>query len=272
MKAILAIFMLTLVGFQSADASRVKQRWDPKVVARNAVPLGCWDDSRSDRAMPIYVRNMRNDIDWKNVHLIVEQCMAEAVAKGYQCIGVQFFGECWSGPNACETYKKYGESKRCWNGVGQSLTNYVYKVKSTGPMTLPSEMPTAGPTEMPTTIPTTQLPTTMHHGTKPRWEPKVVADNTTPLGCWAESRRHRAMPIIIGDFRRNIDYKNMHLLVAQCMEKAIASGYKCIGIQYFGECWSGPNACETYKKYGRSRNCWNGVGKEMTSYVYALKE
>ena len=52
----------------------------------------------------------------------------------------------------------------------------------------------------------------------------VVAKNTTPLGCWAESRRHRVMPIIIGDFRRNIDYKNMHLLVAKCMEKAIASG------------------------------------------------
>ena len=52
------------------------------VVARNVVPLGCWDDSRSDRAMPIYVRNMRNDIDWRNIHLIVEQCMAEAVAKG----------------------------------------------------------------------------------------------------------------------------------------------------------------------------------------------
>ena len=45
---------------------------------------------------------------------------------GYDCIGLQYYGECWSGPNACNTYRKYGKTTKCWNGVGLGLTNYVY--------------------------------------------------------------------------------------------------------------------------------------------------
>ena len=52
------------------------------VIAKNTIPLGCWADVKNDRAMPIYIRNMRNEIDWKNIHLIVEKCMKEAVKLG----------------------------------------------------------------------------------------------------------------------------------------------------------------------------------------------
>ena len=57
--------------------------------------------------------------------------------------GLQFYGECWSGPDGEANYGKYNSSERCimdftGNGcdqnnpkecVGESLTNYVYRLK-----------------------------------------------------------------------------------------------------------------------------------------------
>ena len=52
------------------------------VLPDNSKPLGCWRDSRGDRAMPEYIRNMRDEIDWKNIHHVVETCIKEAVIQG----------------------------------------------------------------------------------------------------------------------------------------------------------------------------------------------
>lgn len=70
---------------------------------------------------------------------------AEAVSeKGFKVFGLQFYGECWSGETAAQTYDRDGESSRCIKAVNQELkpcnddsdeactgvgrTNYVYRI------------------------------------------------------------------------------------------------------------------------------------------------
>lgn len=43
---------------------------------------------------------------------------------------MQFFGECWSGPNAGKTFARDGESDKCYNGVGMKNANAVYRIEN----------------------------------------------------------------------------------------------------------------------------------------------
>ena len=49
---------------------------------------------------------------------------------GYSFFGVQYAGECSSGPQAYMTYKKYGSSNRCVNGWGGDWAQNVYEIVS----------------------------------------------------------------------------------------------------------------------------------------------
>ena len=42
---------------------------------------------------------------------------------------MQFYGECWSGANSKQTFAKYGESDKCYQGVGMEQTNAVYRLE-----------------------------------------------------------------------------------------------------------------------------------------------
>ena len=45
--------------------------------------------------------------------------------------------------------------------------------------------------------------------------------------------------------------------------------YKFFAIQYYGECWSGPNAGSTYARDGTAKNCFKGVvGVSHSNFVY----
>ena len=48
------------------------------------------------------------------------------------------------------------------------------------------------------------------------------------------------------------------------------AGYSVFGVQYAGECWSGPLAHVTYKKYGTATNCVNGTGGFWAQDVYRI--
>ena len=67
----------------------------------------------------------------------------KAFQKGYTVIGIQFWGECWSGPNAAIDYNKYGtadscstskfnedfvDTTKCQAATGKQWTNYVYRI------------------------------------------------------------------------------------------------------------------------------------------------
>ena len=72
-------------------------------------------------------------------------CAKAASRNGFHIFGLQFFGECWSGVNAAQTYAKDGPSNRCLMAVnsvelrecndasheacvGVEFTNYVYRI------------------------------------------------------------------------------------------------------------------------------------------------
>jgi len=50
------------------------------------------------------------------------------------------------------------------------------------------------------------------------------------------------------------------------------SGYKIFAIQFYGECWSGPNIATDYDKLGVADTCWAGVGGPLSYYMYGLAD
>jgi len=77
----------------------------------------------------LYLNNRGKIPSWDNFKDVVMACAQGAQAKGCPCFGVQFYGECWCDPLACETYDIYKDSQKCFKGVGLQWTNYVYKGK-----------------------------------------------------------------------------------------------------------------------------------------------
>ncbi|XP_078355587.1 adhesion G-protein coupled receptor G6-like [Oculina patagonica] len=63
---------------------------------------------------------------WRHDSQAVQKCALAAEKARYSVFGVQNAGECWSGPQAHLTYKKYGSSTRCVNGIGGSWAQDVY--------------------------------------------------------------------------------------------------------------------------------------------------
>lgn len=90
------------------------------------------------------------------------------------------------------------------------------------------------------------------------------------LGCFKDGVP-RALPLFIENFRGNIDWANMSKTVHACAELVQNRGLTIFGIQFYGECWSGVDSGKRYDKYGPSKDCWNGVGKKGTNFVYKIK-
>ena len=117
-------------------------------------------------------------------------CVEKVNKKGYSVFGLQFYGECWSGPRVGCTYKKFGEAYECVNenqrkcydttsrlcSGHSSQEMYVYVPKYPPPVDL---CPTTPPTSI-TTIPTP----------KPTGPPMIqcgtIQYKLTKLGCWNE--------------------------------------------------------------------------------------
>ena len=63
-----------------------------------------------------------------NPSALIQSCKQEAAFRGYTVFGIQHGIECWSGPNAANTYNKYGPSDKCNNGLGGAWANDVYRI------------------------------------------------------------------------------------------------------------------------------------------------
>ena len=72
-------------------------------------------------------------------------------------------------------------------------------------------------------------------------------------------------------------------LYCRCAELTEQRGYTHFGLQFYGECWSGPNATERFGIQGVSGRCIGGdygscvdsaetecIGKDSTNYIYQL--
>lgn len=81
--------------------------------------IGCFKD-KPRRAAGSMVANLRG------LKFVVRDCARQARKRGYRLFAVQNGGECFMGPRAKITYKKYGPSKRCRGGKGGPWANNVY--------------------------------------------------------------------------------------------------------------------------------------------------
>jgi len=117
---------------------------------------GCFRDSATpDHPLPYQLLNRRDRtssnydgflIDWNNynqtIYALACKCAELAKKKGYRYFGLQFYGECWSGPEN-PSFDRDGPSDQCLNGyykecdntdtnicIGKQFTNYIYKLTS----------------------------------------------------------------------------------------------------------------------------------------------
>ena len=72
------------------------------------------------------------------------------------------------------------------------------------------------------------------------------------------------MPEMLGNWRFDSN------ATQRCAQAAKRAGYLVFGVQYAGQCWSGPLAHVTCKKYGTSTNCVNGIGEAWAQDVYRI--
>lgn len=110
---------------------------------------GCFQDVRKNRALPELLHIFRGDeLDWRDLSsTVINKCQELAEGKNYKCFGIQFYGECWSGEDACNNYKIHGRADNClcsgsdyipydhtkpWEcvePVGGEFSNFVYEIK-----------------------------------------------------------------------------------------------------------------------------------------------
>ncbi|KAJ7394272.1 hypothetical protein OS493_000074 [Desmophyllum pertusum] len=109
------------------------------------VKVGCFRDS--SRPLPELIEK-RRPFNWgtpqESINRAVLLCAEEVSKKGFTIFGLQFYGECWSGENAAQTYDRDGRSDQCEMAVNNKLepcngdsdetctgvgwTNYVYRI------------------------------------------------------------------------------------------------------------------------------------------------
>jgi len=130
----------------------------PERCERNWIKIGCFHDRIfPNRPYPFELVNHRdpinnhwdgNLINWRKYPDSIEKlaciCANKTRSKGYQYFGLQFYGECWSGPT--HNFHRDGPSTKCIGNdfkpcddssktecVGRAFTNYIYKLSDENP-------------------------------------------------------------------------------------------------------------------------------------------
>ncbi|XP_028411153.1 uncharacterized protein LOC114533760 [Dendronephthya gigantea] len=243
--------------------------------------IGCRKDKRHDRALPKMLINERDrssnyyngfNIDWYNwddyLPAFTCRCAEAAMKKGYKYFGLQFWGECWSGPSpAADTeYDKHGVGKECFgfgyekctnndkNCVGKNNHNFIYEIE---PFKCPVKFERLG--------------CYRDRGDVP------------PLRHYILTDRQRGLKVSSG---RDIDWYHYDTYLPEfacrCAMKTVERGWNTFGLQYYGECWSGENGDVAYYKEGSTSTCVNKcfkpcqnydalcIGKAFTNFVYRV--
>ncbi|XP_028403372.1 uncharacterized protein LOC114526070 [Dendronephthya gigantea] len=243
-------------------------------------PVGCEKDKRNDRALPEMLIDERDrssshyngfDVDWDNwdeyLPAFTCRCAEAAMKKGYKYFGLQYWGECWSGPSpaADNEYDKHGPADECYdpqyercaetstNCVGAENENFVYEIQ--------------------------------YFNCPVKFE---------RVGCYKDNGKRPLTDEILTDRQKNLaissgkteDWKHFYAYLpdfaCRCATKTVDKGWDTFGVQYYGECWSGENGHEKYAEEGESSTCVNGcfepcgssdpfcTGKEKTNFVYRV--
>lgn len=241
---------------------------------------GCYRDNPA-RMLKEQVLNERDTkskvyggrkIDWKDWNNYIQgfacRCAKIVKAKGYKVFGLQFYGECWSGPtgsydlqtfqkkDTCITndYRKCGHLDR--HCVGDQWTNFVFELESDCGLDFE------------------RIGCFRDDKIDPR-----------PLPDYIMTDREARLQIFSG---QKIDWRNWDVylpeFVCRCANKAKEKGHTTFGVQYYGECWSGLHGEDTYAKLGLSNNCADPcfekcklfekfcAGKDFANAVYRLSD
>ncbi|XP_048589021.1 A disintegrin and metalloproteinase with thrombospondin motifs 18 isoform X4 [Nematostella vectensis] len=121
-----------------------------------------------------------------------------------------------------------------------------------------------------------------HHSLKPTTEMACNQDVPCPtpppwsfhsLGCYRNDPEKRALPVFMASFRDNIDWKDMNKTVVACAKYVREhSEYSVFAIEFYGECWSGPEAEARYNMYEKSEDCYQGTGSQNTLHAYKFNK
>lgn len=145
------ILVLSIAAAAAATAfEKCERKWKK---------VGCYQDFIDpERPLTLELVNRRDPsnpnwdghmIDWNaypgTLHALYCKCAELTEKKGYSQFGLQFYGECWSGPSAETRYSMQGSSDRCigidykscddkavTECVGKDSTNYIYQLVSNG--------------------------------------------------------------------------------------------------------------------------------------------
>lgn len=248
--------------------------------------IGCYKDT-ANRALPNYIYNERDPtiknyggrkIDWFNWNEYFPgfacRCAEKAKQLGYNLFGLQFYGECWAGNSNQDNYEKHGadtkgciqdDFQECHKGtrycMGKQWRNMVYRIEDTSCPTVAFEK----------------------------------------VGCFRDLHRKLARPlpeyiandrdptVKTGFSGKRIDWRNWDMFVpdfaCRCAMKAKEKNYTFFGMQFYGECWSGPDSHLTYYRDGISGSrcvdqCFQPCTKSspfcsgtgFANYVYRIRD
>ncbi|XP_032240147.2 uncharacterized protein LOC5514576 [Nematostella vectensis] len=237
-------------------------------------PIGCYRDSgRKPQPLTEQLSNDRNAIDWNKWNTLMPEmvcrCAKKALDSGYDTFGIQFYGECWSGPENLLDIDRDGVStdciginyEKCPPGnrtcVGVSGSNFIYKIR----------------------------------------QPQCAVE-IERVGCFHDDQiPPRPLPLYILNERdpsaesyngTDVDWNNWNTympgFICRCASLSRQRGYKIFSVQFYAECWSGPDARDTYDRNGESSQCVSKnykpckpddkhcVGKQYTNFVYRIVE
>ena len=91
-----------------------------QIVGKSYRKIGCFVD-KSKRAITYSGKTFTGTPAEK-----INKCATLASCRGFDTFAVQYGGQCFTGPDAKNTYKKYGEGFGCHNGLGGTWRNDVY--------------------------------------------------------------------------------------------------------------------------------------------------
>jgi len=274
---------IILVYSISTNYAAVNLCEDPVDCDVSFKPLGCFKDNQHKRALPYYIYNERdksianyggqmiNWNDWENyLPGFICRCAKKAKEHGYDLFGVQFFGECHAGISSSHHYDRHGQG-RCKDCIGtdkndcnerkfcagKAWRNMVYRIVDF------------------CSVRFERIGCFNDKKDSPRLLPSYLLND-----------RDKQLQSFSGQL---IDWENWyeHLpnFVCRCAKRALEKGWRLFGIQFWGECWSGPDDSAFYLEghaplEGCADQCINDcaystrfcAGKNFTNAVYAIRE
>ncbi|XP_077978220.1 uncharacterized protein LOC144433736 [Glandiceps talaboti] len=225
--------------------------------------LGCWKDTRTRAIVTLEGTDDRLDGSYGDREKAFKKCAEAAIAEGYSIIALQNGGWCASSADAEQTYKMYGPSDACADdGEGGPWANQVYRVHMGIPIPAleGEEEEDSDVNDDALLIPESGIT-----------EPDGGVINYVSIGCWKDKRK-RAMEILEDtDDTLSDNYRKRDDAIRKCAQVAASRGFLVFGVQHGGQCFSGPEAQSTYRKYGSSDRCRsNGKGGSWANQMYEI--